>query len=46
MKRIIFCAISIIILSSCSYYAPTAQIHDDKNINTEELAEKREDIKQ
>lgn len=39
MKRIIFCIFASFILASCSYYAPTAQIQDNKNINTEELAD-------
>jgi hypothetical protein len=39
MKKIVLLLAVIILLGSCSYYAPTGQLHIENNAVKEELAE-------
>jgi hypothetical protein len=39
MKKIVLFIAVIILLGSCSYYAPTAKLHIENNAVKEELAE-------
>ncbi len=43
MKRIVLFIAVIILLGSCSYYAPTASLHNGQSNQTEELADASEE---
>jgi len=42
MKRIVLLIAAIILLGSCSYYAPTANLHKGQKTQSEELADAAE----